>query len=513
MDTQATGIDASKPHEPVVPLPASTKGSVDRIMLFPSYGRLVPDGSGDWEVNVSGWLFRTRENSKRRRFLMGLSQGLLSPSSVSNASATSLYQERSQGFFAESLRKVSVRIAVVGMAPPPEPPLPQDQLLQQSTASIDRLSMDDKSGAAPKEGIYKLPSTDGSLQALPDYQIDSSADVSTDHADDEANVVELDNTPTTTDEVSALDAVALETHTDKYVWTDVLTDKSGRFVGSLRVPQAHVDRFIKDHVVGPDTSSPADPAQKSPLAVPWLRVRVLAFAPGHLTDVHAFITTGLIGQPGVSLISDIDDTIKDSSIFAGARTAFKIAFMHDAKEIPGMSDCYNLLAVKGVPVHYVSAAPFQLYPPVAKFLRQFAFPEGSVNMRNVLESSAKVKSYKNVLVMGLLNAFPERKFILVGDSGEKDIDIYAAVDQALGGQVLKIFIRNVTRDASKHPELMKRVEQAYAAQAAQATGSTAAVDAASAAKPAKVDLSKWAFFVDPDVILTDATVMEAVTMH
>ena len=44
----------------------------------------------------------------------------------------------------------------------------------------------------------------------------------------------------------------------------------------------------------------------------------------------------------------------------------------------------------------------------------------------------------------LLKDYPERTFILVGDSGEKDPEFYADVMQRHPARIERVFIRNVT---------------------------------------------------------------------
>ena len=46
----------------------------------------------------------------------------------------------------------------------------------------------------------------------------------------------------------------------------------------------------------------------------------------------------------------------------------------------------------------------------------------------------------------ILAAYPGRDFVLVGDSGEQDPEVYAALIREYPDQVRKIHIRNVTRE-------------------------------------------------------------------
>ncbi len=44
----------------------------------------------------------------------------------------------------------------------------------------------------------------------------------------------------------------------------------------------------------------------------------------------------------------------------------------------------------------------------------------------------------------IMRDFPERKFILVGDSGEADLEVYTDLALASPGRILAVFIRDVT---------------------------------------------------------------------
>ena len=55
-----------------------------------------------------------------------------------------------------------------------------------------------------------------------------------------------------------------------------------------------------------------------------------------------------------------------------------------------------------------------------------------------------VAERKKPVLERILSDFPERKFILVGDSGEADLEVYTELAVANPGRVLAIFIRDVT---------------------------------------------------------------------
>ena len=51
--------------------------------------------------------------------------------------------------------------------------------------------------------------------------------------------------------------------------------------------------------------------------------------------------------------------------------------------------------------------------------------------------------YKTGVIERILADFPRRRFLLVGDSGEQDPEIYGAIARKHPEQVERIFIRNV----------------------------------------------------------------------
>ena len=157
----------------------------------------------------------------------------------------------------------------------------------------------------------------------------------------------------------------------------------------------------------------------------------------------------LIEPRGLSVISDIDDTIKVSEV-ANRRALLANTFLRAYKPVAGMSKLYQKWKEQGAAFHYVSASPWQLYEPISKFLVDEKFPAGSLGMkmfrlhdRSALDLLATQHKYKPEVIDKILTDFPQRRFVLVGDSGEQDPEIYAALALKHPGQVVRILIREV----------------------------------------------------------------------
>lgn len=83
-----------------------------------------------------------------------------------------------------------------------------------------------------------------------------------------------------------------------------------------------------------------------------------------------------------------------------------------------------------------------------KFIHDSQFPPGSLHLRDdgklisrLVETPGQAK---RDAILDILRDFPQRHFILVGDSGEIDLEIYTRIATEFPNQILKIYIRDVT---------------------------------------------------------------------
>lgn len=159
---------------------------------------------------------------------------------------------------------------------------------------------------------------------------------------------------------------------------------------------------------------------------------------------------------GLSVISDLDDTIKASNVL-DKKELLKNTFLRDFETVEGMSELFKHLAVAGNTFHYVSATPWQLFPHIEFFLTENGFPAGSIHLRKftlkditVLKKLAPSHKGKRKTIENLLHRCPERHVILFGDSGERDPEMYGDIARKYPNQVNHIFIRNVTAEPFGH---------------------------------------------------------------
>lgn len=180
-------------------------------------------------------------------------------------------------------------------------------------------------------------------------------------------------------------------------------------------------------------------------------------APGQNYKAEA-VTAQLViqGQHDSSLavISDIDDTIKKSDVSNKLAAAKKLLLgnPYKAEAIPGTAALYQRLeALDGKQdgdIFYLSGSPMNLADQIYSFMDLQAFPYGAVELKKWGfeagdDNPIKQEAYKQDKLRQIFSAFPERRFLLFGDSSEKDAEIYTAIAKEFPGRVQAIFINNV----------------------------------------------------------------------
>ncbi|MEJ8821087.1 App1 family protein [Variovorax humicola] len=171
----------------------------------------------------------------------------------------------------------------------------------------------------------------------------------------------------------------------------------------------------------------------------------------------------LVPPEGLSVVSDIDDTIKQTHV-RNRQEMLLNTFARQFEPVPGMARKFREMAAdSGTRFHYVSGSPIQLYPPLADFLRDGGFPEGSVHLRESttwrsLLTSDATRAHKLSVIESLMEDFPRRRFLLVGDSGESDPETYAELARRHPERVVAIVIRDVTQEGRESPRYASAFE-------------------------------------------------------
>lgn len=195
---------------------------------------------------------------------------------------------------------------------------------------------------------------------------------------------------------------------------------------------------------GRTTSRLIVPAPRDPSA-PWIEFETAG--PAKSFRGRAL----LVPAEGWSVVSDIDDTIKHTHVL-DRREMLLNTFARPLRSVPGMAELYQrteAAAGTGTRFHYVSGGPHQLWPMLDTFLREHHFPDGSVHLRmidwrqEVFGEGTSTFAHKVAAIGDLMREFPRRRYVLVGDSGEKDPEVYGELARQFPTQVAAIHIRDV----------------------------------------------------------------------
>ena len=147
------------------------------------------------------------------------------------------------------------------------------------------------------------------------------------------------------------------------------------------------------------------------------------------------------------VISDVDDTILETGVERVWHMIRQTLTGSALTRTPflGASELYVDLAAGTNPVFYISSSPWNLHSFLVAFIRHHGFPLGPVLLRDLLGTVAG-REQKAGRIQEVLDLHPQLRFVLIGDSGEKDPEIYAAAARANPGRILAIYIREVRLD-------------------------------------------------------------------
>jgi phosphatidate phosphatase APP1 len=165
------------------------------------------------------------------------------------------------------------------------------------------------------------------------------------------------------------------------------------------------------------------------------------------------------------VISDIDDTI----VPTGATSLWemlKTTFLGNAQTrvpFPGVAAFYQALS-KGLvghennPFFYVSSSPWNLYDFLWELMNIHNLPQGPLMLRDIGLSrehffAGSHTEHKLVQIERIFDIIRDIPFILIGDSGQYDAEIYLQVIRDFPGRVKMVYIRDV--ESASHEKVQK----------------------------------------------------------
>lgn len=172
------------------------------------------------------------------------------------------------------------------------------------------------------------------------------------------------------------------------------------------------------------------------------------------------------------VISDLDDTVIKSDVINLIKLARNTFLYNSRTRLPfaGVAEFYHALQ-QGTghgfnPIYYVSNSPWNLYDLLVDFFEVRGIPPGTFFLTDIGLTPTKLirqsgMRHKLAVIETLLRTHPQLPFILIGDSGEKDPEIYLRAVKDFPGRVKAIYIRDVTAQR-RDLEVQAMIEQAKA---------------------------------------------------
>jgi phosphatidate phosphatase APP1 len=197
-----------------------------------------------------------------------------------------------------------------------------------------------------------------------------------------------------------------------------------------------------------DRSGYIDCRVKGDLEPGWARVRLTtegaepAEAPIRVVD------------PSVrfGVVSDIDDTVMVTALPRPLLAAWNTFVLdeHARMAVPGMAVLYERLvtANPGSPVFYISTGAWNVAPTLTRFLSRHLYPAGPLLLTDWGPTADRFfrsgQEHKRTTLARLATEFPDVKWLLIGDDGQHDQEIYSEFAHDHPENVAAVAIRRLS---------------------------------------------------------------------
>ncbi|MFC0267538.1 App1 family protein [Kushneria aurantia] len=164
-----------------------------------------------------------------------------------------------------------------------------------------------------------------------------------------------------------------------------------------------------------------------------------------------------------AVISDIDDTVMYTGVANKLMMMYRL-FLADAKQrtaFPGVAPLYRGFHLGDGdrhcqrPLLYVSRAPWSIYEMLEEFFRLNNIPVGPIlflrewglTLQRPLPRRAE--DHKHDVIETMLALYDPLPFVLIGDSGQHDPEIYTAIVREHPDRIRTVYIRDVSDDPDR----------------------------------------------------------------
>lgn len=241
----------------------------------------------------------------------------------------------------------------------------------------------------------------------------------------------------------------LYTHPDR---EDEATSRTRGWRSFTSIPvvssTATVEIAGRQYEVVADRGGVIDAVISAELPPGWQTIRMSAQGSDPVTsDVYIVDPATRIG-----VISDIDDTVMVTALprpFVAAWNTF-VLDEHARTPVPGMAVLLDRLSriQGGSPVIYLSTGAWNVAPTLRRFLSRHLYPAGALLLTDWGPTHDRIfrsgRAHKQENLRRLAAEFPDIKWILVGDDGQHDEELYSDFASELPENVSAVAIRQLS---------------------------------------------------------------------
>lgn len=257
---------------------------------------------------------------------------------------------------------------------------------------------------------------------------------------------------------------ASATPTARRGWHTFLTVEVTGAEVTLAVPGSR-----REHLVRADRSGLVDVRIPNPgLGPGWHEVTVRAEG----SAPRAVPVLVVAGTTGVGVVSDLDDTVIRTYLPRPLVAAYNALLVVETarRPVPGMADLLSAVRRRydAAPVFYVSTGAWNAARMLGRFLERHDFPSGPMLLTDWGPTQTgwfrSGYEHKRTTLRRLAEDFPRVRWLLLGDDGQRDPEVYAEFAREYPARVLAIALRQlgIEEQVLSHGSIAGRPAQAPA---------------------------------------------------
>ncbi|BDV30730.1 App1 family protein [Microbacterium terricola] len=203
-----------------------------------------------------------------------------------------------------------------------------------------------------------------------------------------------------------------------------------------------------DHQVVADRGGVVDTVLPGRLEPGWQSIS-MSVEGGESVEAKVFVVASDVR---FGIISDIDDTVMVTALprpFIAAWNSF-VVDEHARQPVAGMAVLLERIAREhaGAPVVYLSTGAWNVAPTLLRFLRRHLFPPGAMLLTDWGPTHDRWfrsgKDHKSTNLRRLAAEFPDVTWLLLGDDGQHDDELYTTFTSEHPANVAGVAIRRLS---------------------------------------------------------------------